>query len=315
MSTEPKVIESEAAIAAGGRTLHLPDVTLICVDTANPELAMRAIRHSMQLVEFGAAVFVTRPQHGLSDIPASLTLITDQPVRSSAEYSMFMLQRLLPFVQTSHCLVVQWDGFVLDPAMWSDAFLQFDYIGSVWPYYSDGHRVGNGGFSLRSRRLLEALADPEIRHYHPEDRCIARTHRELLEQRHGIRFADEASAHRFANESMFMLPSSFGFHGMINLQRAFSPQEFEDFMAHAPNSLFAAHATRVFIKDALRQGQTALAARALRRRRAVRKTDLGDVRLWLRLYRSRLLDLFRRPPSGVPQFKPTPNVHSRSRGR
>ena len=34
-----------------------------------------------------------------------------------------------------------------------------DYIGAPWPHFRDGHNVGNGGFSLRSRRLLEACRE------------------------------------------------------------------------------------------------------------------------------------------------------------
>jgi hypothetical protein len=64
-------------------------------------------------------------------------------------------------------------------------------------------------------------------------------------------------------------------------------------MATGPGKIFAAHCTRVFIKDALEQGQTALARQGLMRRRQNRAIDLGDVRLWLRYYRARLLELFR----------------------
>ncbi len=67
-----------------------------------------------------------------------------------------MLRDLASHVETSHALCIQWDGYVLRGQAWDPAFLTYDYIGAPWPHFSDGHNVGNGGFSLRSRRLLEA---------------------------------------------------------------------------------------------------------------------------------------------------------------
>jgi hypothetical protein len=78
--------------------------------------------------------------------------------------------------------------------------------------------VGNGGFSLRSRRLMEIVAtDPAITTYHPEDVAICRTHRRHLERAHGIRYAPEEAARRFSIEG-YKQPgrtytNEFGFHG------------------------------------------------------------------------------------------------------
>ena len=77
-------------------------------------------------------------------------------------YSTLMLKGLAPHVETSHALVVQWDGYVVNPDAWTDAFLDVDYCGAPWPWGDDDRRVGNGGFSLRSRRLIDALASPEV---------------------------------------------------------------------------------------------------------------------------------------------------------
>jgi len=279
------------------RPLHLPDVTLLCVDTAHPDLALYAIAHSMERATFGAAVLITRPDHGLSRLPAGLEVVTDPRIRSVADYSLFMLRETLPYVNTSHCLVVQWDGFVLDPSMWSDEFLRFDYIGPVWPHFRrDGHCIGTGGFSLRSRRLLTALLDERIEHFHPEDVCIGRGNRERLERQHGICYADEATAHRFAVEGMYVNPSAFGCHGVHNLLRVLSAGELEQFLVEAPGSLFTSGWMRRFIKHATQQGESTLARRALARRRANRKLDLSDVRLMLRLYRARWMEALRVAP-------------------
>ena len=58
-------------------------------------------------------------------------------------YSEFVIRELHKYVDTSHCLLVQWDGYVLNPKSWLPQFLDYDYIGAPW----NGNVVGNGGFS------------------------------------------------------------------------------------------------------------------------------------------------------------------------
>ena len=64
---------------------------------------------------------------------------------------------------------MQWDGYAVNPGAWDAAFLDCDYLGAKWSWHKDAMRVGNGGFSLRSRRLLLALQDPRIELVEAED--------------------------------------------------------------------------------------------------------------------------------------------------
>jgi hypothetical protein len=113
-------------------------------------------------------------------------------------------------------LLVQWDGYVCNPDAWDPAFLDCDYIGAKWFWHNDAMRVGNGGFSLRSRRLLEALQDPRIALSVVEDETICRTFRPLLERDYGIvsptRLSPIAShlkpRTRLAGRSAFMASST-----------------------------------------------------------------------------------------------------------
>jgi hypothetical protein len=145
---------------------------------------------------------------------------------TSGAYSEFLLRGLVDHVRTDHCLVVQWDGFILDAGCWRPEFLDYDYIGAPWPQFHDGHDVGNGGFSLRSRRLLEACRDPAFQLVHPEDLAICRLNRQLLEQQHGIRFAGRAVADRFAYERSTPPGMTFGFHGIFNMVPALGSDRF-----------------------------------------------------------------------------------------
>jgi hypothetical protein len=127
-----------------------------------------------------------------------------------------MLKDLADHIDTQHALCVQWDGFIINPAAWTPQFLEFDYIGAVWPHFEDGHDVGNGGFSLRSKRLLELAKKIPYDGSAPEDVVIARVARGALEAK-GIRFAPRKLAQRFAYERTSSTGTEFGFHGAFNL--------------------------------------------------------------------------------------------------
>lgn len=263
--------------------LNLPQVTLCCVDTRLPQMALDAMKTCMAKVQFGDALFFTCPNHGLTDVPPGIRVIELNSINSIEAYSHFLLKSMGPYLQTSHMLIVQWDGYVLDPSMWSDDFLKVDYIGAVWPQYKDEHRVGNGGFSLRSRKLLDALTNDAIVAQHPEDVCIARTYRTLLEQRWGIRFADEAMAHQFAFERDRQTPSSFGFHGMSNMAAILSEHELCRLFKSAPPMLFGSVEARGFIKNLIGRNMKFFAKTALQRRKGIKNIDIADVRLWVRV--------------------------------
>ena len=169
------------------------------------------------------------------------TLVPVRRLDSRDDYSRFVLKELARHIATSHVLLVQWDGYVVNPAAWTDAFLDCDYLGARWFWHTDGHDVGNGGFSLRSRRLLDALQDPRIELDEAEDATIGRTFRDLLEREHGIRFGDAALADRFAFEAAYPVGKPFGFHGLFNFCRTVQPDAlaalvpgFSDAIARSP---------------------------------------------------------------------------------
>ncbi|MEP6656007.1 MAG: DUF5672 family protein [Betaproteobacteria bacterium] len=205
--------------------LALPQVTLCCVDTANHALALRALARSTADIAFGRVLFLT---HGTPEdlpVPPGIDVIDIGALRSREEYSEFVLKKLVQHIATDHVLLMQWDGFVVNWEAWDPAFAACDYLGAKWFWYDDGMRVGNGGFSLRSRRLLEALQDPRITLTEAEDLTIARSFRPLLERDHGIRFGTEDVADRFAFEAAYPIGKPFGFHGLFNFCRVLPQRE------------------------------------------------------------------------------------------
>lgn len=224
--------------------LELPGVTLVCIDCVNHALALRAMARSLAGVRFGRALFLTDALPADVVVPAGIDVVPIAPIRSRDDYSHFMIRSLLAHVATPHALVIQWDGYVVNPAAWDPANLDCDYLGAKWFWHDDGMRVGNGGFSLRSRRLLEALQDPRIVVDDVEDNVICRKYRRLLEGDHGIRFGSEALADRFSFEAAHPIGTPFGFHGLFNFWRTVPGDElaalaerFSDAIATSPQAL------------------------------------------------------------------------------
>lgn len=203
--------------------LPLPQVTLCAVSSVNVEATVRALETSLSQVDVAAALLLT--DRSVTPDHPGITVVPIAPITSSRAYSDFLLTQLVDHVPTSHCLVIQWDGHVLDASRWHPDFLDYDYIGASWPQFADGHDVGNGGFSLRSRRLMQLCRDPAFHPSHPEDVAIARINRDWLE-RQGMRFAPRALADRFAAERAGDVMASFGYHGAWLMPQAVGIEPF-----------------------------------------------------------------------------------------
>lgn len=125
---------------------------------------------------------------------------------------------------TDFILHMEWDSAVLNPLAWTDDFLKYDYIGAPWwrhtepgwPTCDETNNVGNGGFSLKSQKYCQLIAQAcEFFHDHPgiisSDMWPCRSMRPWLEHR-GIKFAPAEVAYRFSCENQ-IYSGQFGFHG------------------------------------------------------------------------------------------------------
>ena len=208
--------------------MFLKEVTLVCVDSINGFAALRAMNYSLDQCQFTKAIIFTDEASQLllaKAIAANRHVITVEiipKITSKEGYSRFLLKELLPYIDTEFLLVMQWDGFILNGNRFQSVFYEYDYIGAKWDFHQDNLTVGNGGFSWRSRRLLEALQQPQFEVIHPEDDAICRSYRRQLEQEFDLVFADEATADRFSFEDSLppVITAPFGFHGAFNLHLA-----------------------------------------------------------------------------------------------
>lgn len=228
--------------------MHLPNVTLCCIDNQYPSLGFDGLLFSTQNSAFGEVLFFTRsgfnlPQHSI----ANLKVIAIDQILDLTTYSEFILKELNQYIQTSHVLIIQWDGFITHPGLWQERFLEYDYIGAPWPT-KDGLLVGNGGFSLRSKKLLNALQDEAIIAKHPEDQCICLENRVYLEKTYGIKFAPGEVAEQFAFELQKPAFNCFGFHGVRNLPLALSTEDLVTLIDKLPPKLIFTEQFSQFIE-------------------------------------------------------------------
>lgn len=223
----------------------LPSVTLVAATSISLPATVAALARSIEQVEFGAALLLSdRPP---DTCPSGIEWRYIRPIASRAEYSIFILQELGQHIDTDFALCVQWDSFVLDGARWQPSFLNYDYIGAPWPHFHDEYRVGNGGFSLRSKRLLEASAKLPASIGDAEDIAICRTYRRWLEQQEGIRFAPEPVARSFAFERTPPNGTEFGFHGIFNMRSILGGSNFAPLLASLdPGTIGRREAREIF---------------------------------------------------------------------
>jgi hypothetical protein len=151
------------------------------------------------------------------------------PIRSTADYSHYMLNIVPYFSNADATLVIQWDGMPHDVGNWDTSFLKYDYIGAPWGDCEESVSVGNGGFSLRSRKLMEALTELKIpcdanrEGGEVEDLLICKHFRSRIED-FGCKFAPHALARKFAVENLNQ-ENAFGFHGVFNFPRFLREKE------------------------------------------------------------------------------------------
>lgn len=199
-----------------GQIKKLKNVTLVGVDCVNIERLINVVNICQQDMRFKEVKI-------LSSIPSeNKNVILIPKIRNLSQYSHFIIKKLNNYIDTAYVLIIQYDGFILNPSAWRDEFLNYDYIGARWGY-NDGMDVGNGGFSLRSKRLLNIVQNGiQIKGTDSEDTSICRTNRLHLEKK-GVRFAPQDVAEKFSIEGMSkkrhpnainIWNGQFGFHSL-----------------------------------------------------------------------------------------------------
>ena len=190
------------------------DITYVIIDTMNYELSSYALERSQQRFPVENILIFSDTAAKWSD--RDVVLIPE--IQSLEDYNKIVFFELPKHLKTSHALMIQFDGYVLFGDRFSDNFLSYDYIGAPWPHFQS-HNVGNGGFSLRSKALVESVQNFLLPSdlSEAEDVVVCRYLRSRLEDKCGLTFAPLSFAETFAYEMKRTKLETFGFHGVFHL--------------------------------------------------------------------------------------------------
>lgn len=159
-----------------------------------------------------------------------------------AWYSDMCVHGFNSLCQSQYLLVWQWDGFIINPQLWTEEFMKWDYIGAPhgdwwrrvaavlkthnpkWenPFSVPGQEwiSGNGGFSLRSKKFL-SICDGLSRGgptSEDEDMFLCVEKRKEIEDK-GAKFCPAILARKFSTD-IEVMSRSFGFHSAYHLRDA-----------------------------------------------------------------------------------------------
>lgn len=203
-------------------------ITLLSVVTSEDyiERTLKSMKISLDSKSFDDAIIICPkneykgPFHGILQINESV----EWP-----DYSSWILKNLYKYITTDFAMCVQWDSCIINPELWDDRFLAYDYIAPPWSFNAI-NRVGCGGASLRSRRLLELCstlpyAKTGNKELDNEDYHFCITYYQYMVD-NGIRFAPIELARKFGVEHPIIESphnyhdinsyNSFVFHSVYN---------------------------------------------------------------------------------------------------
>jgi hypothetical protein len=216
--------------------IELKNVTLVLMSSVDIERSIMALIESSRSIKYNSIKFIShlRPQ----SLPENIQFSYIDPIKDINEYSYNMIYKLSNYIDTDFALVCQSDGYVVNPDSWKSDFLEYDFIGAPFALPNDSFsyrdiygnifRVGNGGFSLRSKKLIDLpnklnLEWKPFHGFYNEDGFICAMNRHIYEE-NGCKFAPIDVAKYFSHEAE--IPEiegikPFGFHGKCSKNRKF----------------------------------------------------------------------------------------------
>lgn len=196
---------------------NLKNITLINVNCIDTDLAIKSLNVSSSFLNFFKVILFSDKQP--ENVPSNIIFEKIDKIGTINQYNEFILRKLVDYIETDYCLIIQNDGFVINPNLWKDEFLEYDYIGAPWSKYGmkvwkRTNRIGNGGFSLRSKKLMEFIKNFKYIDYNsPEDVITS-----LVIEKHNFKYPSVELASKFSLECPiedypFDIRNCFGFHG------------------------------------------------------------------------------------------------------
>jgi hypothetical protein len=209
---------------------QLPDITLLAICCDGREVGtIKSLQTCMSYFDFGEVKYVSDSKPDM--LPDTIKWEYCPKITNTHMFDVYSFEEMHRHIDTSHMLMVQDHSGIIYPELWEDEWLQWDYIGAPFPIrpeffsVSTGElvRQGNGGFSLRSKKLLSLPHELGLkcvydRGFSNDDGLFCSYYRKTFLE-HGINYADVNVAAKFAFETLTsetISQPSFGFHRYRN---------------------------------------------------------------------------------------------------
>jgi len=207
--------------------IDLSNITLVAMTSVKIPQTIKALQYSCKGINFGAVKLISDITPDI--LPDGIVHEYTDKMSNIDEWNHDIIYKLGGHIDTEFAILIHDDGFIINPTMWRDEFLDYDYIGAPWSMPQDDFsfrdingeiiRVGNS-VSLRSKKLIDLAPklNLEWEAFHGftnEDGFICVNYRHIYKD-HGMKFADIDVAKYFSHETPIpeiqgIFP--FAFHG------------------------------------------------------------------------------------------------------
>lgn len=187
--------------------IDLSNTTLICIGSTKTQETLQAIEICCGFATFKDIKYFTD-----QDTPYTCRIAK---IKSIREYDNFVIKELPKYIESDFALTIHWDGFIVNSNAWTNEFFNYDYIGAPWPWWN--HVCGNGGFTLKSKKFLDAQKEMFNESYvvnSPDDVDLCINNRQTFIDKKCV-YAPPNIAYQFSTEyGGYHNYNSFGFHDL-----------------------------------------------------------------------------------------------------
>jgi len=195
------------------KKIDLPMITLVAMASVDVEGTVNALKYSCTGINFGEVKLLSH--YTPFNLDSSIKFHKISYNTSTNMWCEKIIYDLHKYISTDYIILIHADGFIVNPDMWREEFLDYDYIGAPWPLPKDKFsyrdidgnivRIGNS-VSLRSKKILMLPTQLDIpwdadHGYFHEDGFLCVQNRHTLLQ-HGIKYAPMEVAKYFSHEIM-----------------------------------------------------------------------------------------------------------------
>ena len=104
--------------------IDLPNVTLFCISSNKVQDAIKVLQYSMRGINFGAVKLITHEDPG--NLPEGIEFSKCYEIKSIHDYNYYCIYNLSKHIDTDYCLLIQPDGFVINPDKWDDDWFNYE---------------------------------------------------------------------------------------------------------------------------------------------------------------------------------------------